>query len=193
VDRRGATAGGGELALDTEDRYPYPNRGVKLSIAAEIAAKYLGSEREYSRLDGAWEWFSTPVRRQTVAARFSMAAVTGDAPFDRKIRLGGMQSFPGLHLDEITDTRQLTAGCEYRYDLLSRVLADSYLGARYDFAMVWRTPGSPPKAEEWLQSFALYFALDTILGPIHLQWGYLPGNSWLSQQSIFSIQAGNSF
>lgn len=193
AERYRTISNGGELALDTEDRYPYPNRGVKLTASAEAATGYLGSQREFSRLVGLWESYFTPVRRQTFAARFSMAAASGDAPRDQQIRLGGMHSFPGLHLDEIITTRLLTAGLEYRYDMLSRLIADSYIGARWDYAAVWRTPGNPPKAEEWLQSFALYFALDTVLGPIHLQWGYLPGNNWLLKQNVFSIQAGNSF
>ena len=184
---------GGELALDTEDRYPYPNRGVKATATAETATSFLGSQREFSRLAGTWESYITPKRRQTVAMRFSLSAASGDAPRDQQFRLGGMHSFPGLHLDEIITTRLLTTGIEYRYDMLSRLIADSYLGARYDFAAVWQSPGKPPKAEAWLQSFALYFALDTVLGPIHLQWAHLPGNNWLTRQNIFSIQAGNSF
>lgn len=187
-----AFVNGAEVALDTEDRTPYPNRGVKFTASAEAAAKYLGSEREFSSLHGAWEWFGTH-RRQTVAVRSSMAAVSGDAPFDRQIRLGGLHSFPGLHLDEIVSTRQITGGLEYRYDMLSRFLADSYVGTRYDFAAVWRSPGKPPGADEWLQSVAFYFALDTVLGPVHLQWGRFLGSSWLASQYLFALQAGASF
>ncbi len=184
---------GAELGLDTEDRSPYPNQGVRLHAIIETAAEQIGSEREFTKLWGSWESFVTPIRRHTVGWRLMGGTISDYAPRDEKFRLGGMHSFPGLKLDELVNSRQLATGLEYRFDMLSRVLADSYIGARYDVGSGWDDPTLHIDRIEWNNSVALYFALDTVVGPIHLQWSRLFGAGGLTNQSLFSLQAGSVF
>ncbi len=189
----GIIALGAELGLDTEDRSPYPNQGVRLQTIVETAADQIGSEREFTKIWGSWESFVTPIRRHTVGWRLMGGTISDNAPRDEKLRLGGLHNFPGLKLDELVNSRQLASGIEYRFDMLSRVLADSYIGVRYDVGSGWDDPTLHIDRIEWNNSLALYFALDTVVGPIHLQWARLFGAGGLTNQSLFSIQAGSVF
>jgi NTE family protein len=184
---------GAELGLDTEDRSPYPNRGVRATAAVETAPEPLGSERDFTRFWGNWEAFITPIRRHTVGVRFQGGSTSGAVPRDERLRLGGIHSFPGLHLDELVSSRQIATGLEYRFDMLSRVLADSYIGLRWDAGSTWDDPTLEIDKLDWHNSVAAYFALDTVLGPIHLQWSRLFGAGGLTNHTIYSLQAGSYF
>lgn len=186
-------AGGLELGLDTEDRAPYPTHGIRFGARVETSSNILGVSQSFDKFSGSWEGVTSPTRRQALLMRIGLAASSGGTPFDERARLGGIHSFPGLHLDEIVSDRQITTGLEYRYDLLSRMIADSYIGFRYDLGTVWQARENLPDSPDWLQSFAIYFALDTVFGPLHIQWGRLEPNRWMVRQDLFSIQAGHSF
>jgi len=184
---------GAELGLDTEDRSPYPNYGVRLRVIAESSGEQIGSEREFTKVWGSWESFVTPSRRHTIGLRLMGGVVSENAPRDEMLKLGGMHNFPGLKLDEQVSSRQFATGFEYRFDMLSRVLADSYIGIRYDVGGGWNDPNLHIENIDWNNSIALYFALDTVVGPIHLQWARLFGAGGLINQSLFAIQAGSTF
>ncbi len=184
---------GARLAVDTEDRTPFPNRGIRAQAGFETSGSYLGSGRDFTRLWGRWEGFETPLHRHTFGLRVGAGIADLTTPGDERFRLGGMHSFPGLHLDEAIGALQMAAGCEYRFDLISRVLADSYLGLRFDVAGSWPDPDAQILDRDWMQSFALYFAFDTLLGPLMIQWGHLMGIGAPTAQDILFVQCGNLF
>jgi NTE family protein len=184
---------GARLALDTQDRNPFPRNGIKANGYFETAGNYLGTETRFTKLWGGWEGYLTPVRRFTFGFRLCGRASDRTTPTDEQFRLGGIDSFPGLHLDEAVGGIQFTSGIETRYDLISRVLADTYIGWRYDLAGSWENPETRISRRDWMSSFAAYIALDTFLGPLKLQWGYLFGSGAASSQGLVMLQAGNQF
>ena len=187
------TAIGARLVVDTQDRYPYPNRGIRMNGDVETAFTYDGITREFSRLWGTWEGTATVIPRHAISLRIYGATAEATTPFDEEFRLGGMHSFPGLHLDEMIGTTQALGGLEYRFDLISRVLADSYIGLRWDIAGSWEDPEARLTRRDWMQSATLYFAFDTLFGPFQIQWGHLLPKGAMSKQDILFIQAGNQF
>jgi len=187
------TAIGTRLTIDTHDRAPFPNDGVQLKADYETAGSYLGSERVFNRLWGSFDGYVTPFRRHTLNFRISGRTADRTTPFDERFRLGGINSFPGLHLDEIVEAMQIQTGIGYRFDLISRIVADSYIGLRYDVAGSWDDPEAQITRHDWMQSAAIYFALDTLLGPIIFQWGHLIDRGPLPAQNILFIQVGNRF
>ncbi|MFC2150192.1 BamA/TamA family outer membrane protein, partial [Calditrichota bacterium] len=184
---------GARLALDTEDRSPFPGNGVKMITQAESATEVLGSVEKFSKLSGEFEAYITPINRTTLGMRFSGATADRLTPRDEQFKMGGMYSFPGLHLDQLIGTLQLLGGAEVRYDLVSRVFADSYLGVRYDLGSSWDDPEPQLTREDWMQSISTYIAFDTLLGPIMLQWSVLFDGGRLTKQDILYIQLGNKF
>ncbi|MCF7809523.1 patatin-like phospholipase family protein [bacterium] len=161
------------LAIDTQNRNPFPEEGIRIETRAENSGAYWGSDRNFTVFEGHFAGYSTPVRRHTIGLRLGGATADRTTPFDERFRLGGMQSFPGLHLDENVSFTQLIGGLEYRFDMLSRVLADSYIGLRYDIAGCWNDPQPDITRDDWMRSGSVYFALDTFLGPFIIQYGRL--------------------
>jgi len=184
---------GGELAFDTEDRSPYPNQGVRFAAAFETAGKIYGSQREFSKLAVHWEGYSTPVARHTIGFRLAGQTTTEHTPLDERPRIGGMYSVPGLHLDAIIGKHQALGGFDYRFDLLSRVLADAYIGLGWITAASWNEPAKRFVKDDWLHSAAVYIVLDTVFGPLQLQWGHLFNSGGMPKHNVISLQTGNAF
>ncbi len=184
---------GAKVGLDTQDRYPYPKRGFRLDSAVESAGQHLASDVSFNRLWGSAESYFPLAKRYTLGLHLAGGTADRTTPRDEQFRLGGIHQFPGLHLDEKVGLIQTNGGAELRYDLLSQLLADAYWGIRVDAGGNWQDPGARLKRENLLTSFSVYFALDTILGPIHLQWGHLNPNRGIPHQNLFYIQAGNLF
>ena len=82
---------------------------------------------------------------------------------------------------------------EYRFDMLSRILADSYIGLRYDVAGCWDDPEPAISRDDWLRSVSFYFALDTFLGPFIIQYGHLFEYGSADEQNIIYVRFGNLF
>ncbi len=183
------SAFGARLALDTQDRYPYPNNGLQADVTIETAV----GKQSFNRTWGKWESFFTPMRRHTFGIRFSGAVADGTTPLNERFRLGGMHSFPGLKRDELVGASRYTSGVEYRFDLISRILADSYIGLRYDVGGSWEVPQDKLEQSDWLRSLSVYFAFDTLVGPLHFQWGYLYPSNRVKSANRFDIQIGNRF
>jgi len=184
---------GARLAVDTQDRTPFPKRGIHTEAALETAGKYLGSEEDFSKIWGSWEGYYTPFRRYTFGGRLGGGTSDRTIPQDEQFRLGGIDSFPGLHLDEVVGGMQMWGGSELRYDLISRILADSYIGLRYDIAGSWSDASAQITRRDWMQSVSFYIALDTFLGPFKLGWGYLLDRGAVAPQQLLHIQVGNMF
>jgi len=184
---------GARLAIDTQDRYPYPRRGVRGDVSVEFAGYITGSERSFNRLWGSFESYMTVQRRSTFLFRFTGRTADRTTPFDEQYRLGGIYSFPGLHLDERVGIIQFAGGTGMRYDLLSRLLSDVYIGARLDFGGSWNDPAAKFRRSDWMTSTSLYVALDTFLGPLHLQWSHLFPASGMKPNDVIYLQAGNLF
>jgi len=184
---------GVNLAVDTHDREPFPHRGVHLKSAYETASGFLGSEKLFNKFWGEADIYFTPIHRHTLCFRLSGATADRTTPFDERFRTGGMRNFPGLHLDEITGIIKINGRIEYRFDLLSRILADSYIGFRFDVAGSWDDPEAHISRQDWMHSGSIYLALDTIIGPLVLQWGHLLDIGPLPKQDILFLQIGNQF
>ncbi|MDP8228957.1 MAG: patatin-like phospholipase family protein, partial [Candidatus Electryoneaceae bacterium] len=188
------TALGGLLALDTQDRFPYPNNGIRMEMSFETAQYLIEQNSEiFSRLSVDWENYMTPARRHTFGLRLRGRIAEATTPFDEQFRLGGMHSLPGLRLDELTGIIQVATGLEYRFDLISRILADSYIGLRWDVAGNWNDPEARITRGDWIRTVSAYFALDTVIGPIQIQWGHLFSTNRLTADDRICIQIGNQF
>ena len=182
-----------KLGFDNLDRFPYPNEGVQFQSTFETSSNYLGSDVEFNKFQGSVETYIPIIPRYTMGARFIGRTADRTTPRDERFRLGGIHEFPGLNLDEKEGVIQLAGGIDLRFDLLSRSFSDTYVGIRSDVAGSWKDPTAQIVKDDWMHSVAVYIALDTVLGPIHLQWGHLFPSATVKKQDIFFIQAGNTF
>lgn len=192
-DQYHLSAVGAKLALDTHDRYPYPRRGIRFDAGMEFTGDFLASEAEFVRLWSSLESNLPIANRYTLGIRLLGRTADRTTPHDEQFRLGGIHEFPGLNLDEMIGLVQVAGGLELRFDLLSRMLSDTYLGIRLDTGRSWEDPQARLVRKDLLASTSVYIAFDTILGPLHLQLSHLFPAVGIPDQNIFFIQAGNQF
>ncbi len=182
-----------KLGLDNLDRFPYPNEGIQLKSKFETSGKFIGSDVDFYKFTSSIETYYQLIPRYTVGMRFIGRTADRTTPRDERFRLGGIHEFPGLNLDEKEGIIQMTGGIDLRFDLLSRALSDTYIGIRSDIGGSWSDPAAQIVKDDWMRSVAVYIALDTVLGPIHLQWGHLFPSATVRKQDIIFIQAGSTF
>jgi len=155
--------------IDTEDRRPFPRSGtfidfsynVYWNLYKELSFNTISVELEevipiYSRLVGRLNFFS------------GIAEVT--TPSTHRYVIGGITDFTALRTYRFLALRKLSGTAELRYDLISRMIADTYILFRYDLAAFSDQKDWRPQRNDLIQSYAVGMAMDTFLGPMEL-WG----------------------
>ena len=94
-------------------------------------------------------------------------------PFSEFFTLGGMAEFPGLFEREKFGRQMMLFINEFRYRFRWYLPTDMYLGANFNVGAVWETSEDPVKKEDFLTSIGIYYALNSIFGPIQLTYGNL--------------------
>ncbi|MFN3822089.1 MAG: hypothetical protein ACK4OO_07110, partial [bacterium] len=165
---------GGEITLDTRDRDPFPWNGIWWKLSLFRTLGLTPQYKVFSKGEGLLENYFTPVRRHTLGIRAHIVYHSPSTPYDEISPLGGMVNFPGAHYEQIRNRFRFGGGVEYRYDLISRLLADSYIGVRGDFFIPQDRPrnASTIKRNKVWSAASLYFVYDTLWGPMLVMWSY---------------------
>jgi len=182
-----------ELGVDTQDRYPYPTEGLRFDANFETARTNLDGQPSFNRFWSSFEGHVSLSERYTLGFKTEGNFADRTAPPDERFKLGGIYDFTGLQLDEKIGIIQMAAELDLRFDLLSRMLSDAYIGVHGNIGGSWKDPEARYKREDLLISFGSYFVLDTILGPLHIEWGQLIPNGAHTRQNVIYLQAGNLF
>ncbi len=179
--------------LDTEDRKPFPRSGAKVGIAYDSYITQLGSERSFNKLDIDAEAVIPVFHRNVarIAGRSSVSDLT--TPMTHRFRVGGITDFPALKPDRFVALRRVSGTFEWRYDLISRYVADAYLLARYDLTAFSDAESWRPKSEEFIHSYAGGFALDTFLGPMEIWYAWSPESDTSPQTDRLTVNLGFRF
>jgi outer membrane translocation and assembly module TamA len=126
-----ATPGAGETSvagfvwrvrLDTRDSQINPQKGIRLELQAEKAAKILGSEWDYGRARlefGAYRRiFGT---RNVLAARFWAQHIDGNAPYAELSRIGDSWTGRGYKADRFLDKAMALSSLEARIPIFGNI------------------------------------------------------------------------
>jgi NTE family protein len=136
-----------------------------MDISLEFALTALGGEIGYNALRFSYEWFTTwGDGRHTLHPRFSLGFADRTMPFAQQFRVGGQESFFGLHEDDRYGRQLLLVNMEYRYMLPVRLVFDSYLQARLDAATLSSVP-EEIKFNTLRYGAGVELALETPIGP----------------------------
>jgi len=153
--------------IDTQDRSPFPTRGVMLRSQYLLIAE--GSdELRYNRLTANAGAFYPAKRRVTLALHGVYGWNDFQLPLWGQYAFGGEHDMPGLHYGERFGNAKIAVQSEARYDLLSRLLADAYVSALYTVGGVSQLSEPFPAAEDLRHSVGARFSLSTFLGPMSL-------------------------
>ncbi len=128
---------GGQLRLDTQDKFPFPQDGTLASALYESAFKTLGANTAFTKFQISYETYVSYNDVSTLHPKIRFEQEDQTTPTADQFRLGGQYSFLGMREDEYLGNQAVAAGLEYRYRLPFKLYFDSYLKGEYDIGAVW--------------------------------------------------------
>ncbi|MBD3410144.1 MAG: BamA/TamA family outer membrane protein, partial [Ignavibacteriales bacterium] len=158
------------LKLDTQDRYPFPTSGARVSGYYETGQTTLGGEVSYSKLGVAYGGYYSPLSRHTFSLLGELGAADHTTPLGRQYELGGQFSFYGFKEQEFRGRQVARFSGAYRYFLPFPIFFDAYLKFRYDVGSIWRVT-EQIKWRDLSHGVGAALALDTPVGPAEFAFG----------------------
>ncbi len=175
--------------LDKRDKIPFPTRGIYNRWSWEIGnQKFFQSSFSFTKVSLALEGYYS-LNQQWVYHPF-LRAGTADRtlPFSEFFGIGGQENFPGLVEKQKFGRQYVEAGLDVRYRLPIQLPIESYINLGYATAGVWLRPDDRIKRSDFLNSFHLTLALNSLFGPIKITYGSL-----VHHQGRFYFSIGYDF
>jgi NTE family protein len=176
--------------IDTQDKYPFPEKGIFFSGFYETAQTALGSDVGYFNVGFNYKSYFTFGKVHTFSPRLRMGFADKTLPISEQYSLGGEDMFYGFRKDQYRGRQIFVGSLAYRYKLPFEIFFDTYLGLRYDLGSIW--PGLKEiKFKDFKHGIGTSVSFDTPIGPAEFAVGesFIPGNpvKWGDTQFYFSI------
>ncbi len=123
--------------IDTQDKYPYPEKGFYFRGSYETAQKILGGEIGFTNLGFDYRIYLTPHSDHTFAPKISMGFGDQTLPISEQYSLGGQNMFYGMREDEFRGRQIFLTSLEYRYRIPFSIFFETYFKFRYDLGSIW--------------------------------------------------------
>ena len=181
--------------IDTQDKYPYPTKGMYLNTAYETAQAALGGQLGYTNINFDYKNYFTISNRSTFSPRLMMGFADKTLPLSEEYSLGGQESFFGMNQDEYRGRQIFLASLEYRYKFPFQIFFDTYFKARYDLGSIWQQQ-EEIRFKDFRHGIGVSLSFNTPIGPADFSLGRsfhfvknLPGDplSWGDFHFYFSI------
>jgi NTE family protein len=179
--------------IDTKDRYPFPNNGIGLNGCYEFAVHSRENGRLFNRFKGIADAYIEMAPRVVLHGRADYAWNDRQLPLWAQFSMGGEESLLGLHSAEMFGNCKLAFLGEFRYDLISRWIADAYLSALYTAGAVTPETDPLPAQEDYQHGVGASFALSTLLGPMKLTVGHVFKSGSISEHTLIYLNLGHDF
>jgi len=125
--------------IDTQDKYPFPNKGTIINYSYETSQKIVSDNISYSKLLFDFEHSMSIGKFGTFHPKFLFGFADKTTPLMEQFSLGGDDSFYGMLENELRGRQVLTASLEYRYLIPYKLFFDTYVAVRYDLGQMWES------------------------------------------------------
>jgi NTE family protein len=156
--------------IDTQDKYPYPERGFYFNAEYEVAQKILGGNIGYTNFNFQYKSYFTFNNVSTFSPRVVMGFADKTLPLSEEYSLGGQDSFFGMRADEFRGRQIFLSSLEYRYKLPFEIFFDTYFKMRYDLGSTWEVQ-EQIKFKELRHGVGVSLSFDTPVGPADFSVG----------------------
>jgi NTE family protein len=183
------------FTIDTQDKYPYPEKGLRLSGFYETAQKVIGGEIGYTNFGAEYEGYLNISERHTLGTVIKLGFGDATLPLTQQYSLGGQYSFFGMRENEYRGRQLFLTSLEYRQFLPVKIFFDTYVSIRYDLGSIWEKQ-EVIKFKNLRHGIGGTISFNTPIGPSEFSVGKsftltenLPGNplSWGPTYFYFSI------
>ena len=181
--------------IDTQDKYPYPEKGIYFFGSYETAQTILGGGVGFLNIGFDYKNYLSFKGGHTFSPRIMMGFADKTLPFNEQYSLGGQYSFFGMRENEFRGRQIFLASLEYRYKFPFIIFFNIYFKLRYDLGSVWAYQDEI-RFKDLRHGIGTSLSFDTPIGPADFAIGRsflfkknLPGNplSWGELLFYFSI------
>jgi NTE family protein len=156
--------------IDSQDKYPFPDKGISVKASYESAQKLLGGEISYAKFFFDYKGFLPVFKYHTLIPRFQIGLADNTLPLGQQFSLGGQNSFFGLRENDFRGRQIFLASLQYRYKLPFKIFFDSYFSFRYDIGSIWTTR-KEIRFKDLRHGLGTTISFDTPLGPADFSVG----------------------
>ncbi|MBK8552432.1 MAG: patatin-like phospholipase family protein [Ignavibacteria bacterium] len=156
--------------FDTEDKLPFPTKGVLINFYYETATNTLPGVLSYTKINMSYDQYFPLFKSQTFRPRFVFGFGDNTTPLTEQFSLGGEKSFYGMVDDELRGRQILLTSLEYRYLLPYKIFFDTYLSLRYDLGNVWQIT-EDVRFKDLRHGLGFALAFDTPIGQANFALG----------------------
>lgn len=156
--------------IDSQDKYPYPDNGVKITGYYETAQKILGGEVGYTNFGFNYKGYLTLNGKHTFSTALNLGFADKTLPLAQQYSLGGQYSFFGMREYELRGRQVATGALEYRYFLPTQIIFDTYLSLRYDLGSIW-SEQEQIRFKDFRHGIGASLSFNTPIGPADFSIG----------------------
>ncbi len=182
--------------VDTQDKYPYPQKGFYFNGEYETAQTILGGDIGYTNFNFEYKNYFTIWNDHTFSPRIKMGFADKTLPLSRQYSIGGQNNFFGMRENEYRGRQLFITSLEYRYRLPVNIFFETYLKFRYDLGSIWDEQ-EKIRFKDLKQGIGATISFNTPVGPADFSVGRsyifkknLPGNPVSSGEINFYFSIG---
>ena len=184
-----------QSTIDTQDKYPYPTKGIYFKGYYETGQSLLGGDLSYVKAELYYKNYFSFGNSHTIYPKINIGFGDNTLPLSQQYSLGGQSNFFGMRDYEFRGRQLFLASIGYRYKLPINIFFPIYLKVRYDLGTVWSFPNQI-RFKDLRHGVGTTISFDTPIGPADFSIGRsfklersLPNNpiSWGDILLYFSI------
>ncbi len=156
--------------IDTQDKFPYPERGIYFNGYYETAQSFLISDLGYTVFAFDYKNFFSLFTDNVISTKFRWGFADNTLPLSQHFSLGGQSSFYGLRDFEYRGRQIFSASVSYRYKLPFKIFFPTYLETRYDLGNVWENQ-EQIRFKDLKHGIGTSISFDTHIGPAEFSIG----------------------
>jgi NTE family protein len=181
--------------IDTQDKYPFPDKGIYFNGYYETAQTFLGGNLGYTSFGFEYRNYLSSNSGHVLSPKLILGFSDKTTPLSQQFSLGGQESFYGMHEYEQRGRQIFLVSLMYRYKIPVKIFFDTYLKFRYDLGNTWAIQ-EQIKFKDLRHGIGGAISFDTPIGPAEFAVGRsflfrkdLPENpiSWGDVLFYFSI------
>ncbi|NOX19033.1 MAG: BamA/TamA family outer membrane protein [Chlorobi bacterium] len=158
------------VVLDTQDKYPYPDKGFYLNTYYETAQRVLGGGVGFVKFSFDYFGFISvhPLHNISVGVKLGFADQT--LPLSQQFSLGGQNDFFGYRDFEFRGRQVFRASLNYRFKFPFKIFFPAFISGRYDIGSIWENR-EQIRIKDLQHGIGATFSLDTPIGPVDFSMG----------------------
>lgn len=123
--------------IDTQDKYPFPEKGIYFTGYYETAQTFLGGNIGYTSFGFEYRNYLSSNPIHVLSPKLILGFADKTTPLSQQFSLGGQESFFGMHEYEQRGRQIFLVSLMYRYKIPVKIFFDTYLKFRYDLGNTW--------------------------------------------------------